>query len=169
MELKPGAREITMLPVEALKPYGRNPRKHPDEQVQAIMRSIEQFGFTNPILVDDDNAILAGHGRLKAALMLGMKEVPVAHIAELTAAERRALIVADNQLAMTATWDIDLLASEIEGISQDGIDPTLLGFTEEEHASIERRGALAEEESVRSPCEITCPSCGHTWKPGDET
>jgi hypothetical protein len=118
--------------VEALIPYAANSRTHSDAQVAQIAASIKEFGWTNPILIDGDNTIIAGHGRLLAARKLGMDEVPAIRIGHLSKAQQRALVIADNQLAMNAGWDMDMLRAEIEGLKLDDFDVDLLGFSDEE-------------------------------------
>src|SRR6187455_77043 len=97
----------------ALIPYARNARTHSDAQVAQIAASIREFGFTNPVLVDGENGIIAGHGRLLAARKLGLATVPVIELAGLSAAQKRAYIIADNKLALNAGWDEDLLRLEV--------------------------------------------------------
>lgn len=126
--------EITYLNPAELKAYGRNARTHEPEQVAQIVRSIERLGFANPVLVDENNEIIAGHGRTLAALELGLNEVPVVVLRGLTATEKKALRLADNQIALTSGWDVDLLASEIAAIHAEDEDFGLdtLGFSDEE-------------------------------------
>lgn len=119
-------------PVSALKPYEKNARTHSAEQVEQLTRSIREFGFTNPLLVDETDRIIAGHGRLQAALALGMSEVPVIILAGLTDAQRRALILADNKIALNSGWDLKLLTEELADLKLDGYDLTLTGFSLEE-------------------------------------
>ena len=118
--------------VEALIPYARNPRTHSDAQVSKIAGSIVEFGWTNPILVDGDNGIIAGHGRLAAARKLGLDVVPVIELAHLTAAQKRALVIADNRLALDAGWDEELLTLELAELSEAGYDLALTGFEDTE-------------------------------------
>jgi ParB-like chromosome segregation protein Spo0J len=118
--------------VEALIPYAANSRTHSDAQVAQIAASIKEFGWTNPILIDGDNTIIAGHGRLLAARKLGMKQVPAIRIGHLSKAQQRALVIADNQLAMNAGWDMDMLKAEIEGLKLEDFDVDLLGFSDDE-------------------------------------
>ena len=99
------AERIELWPVDRLRPYERNPRTHGEDQVAQLAASMVEFGFTNPILVDETNGILAGHGRLMAARQLGLAEVPVVRLEHLSEAQKRAYIIADNQLAATAGWD----------------------------------------------------------------
>src|SRR5262245_23119031 len=107
------ADRIEMWPLSRLVPYDKNPRTHSEEQISQICSSIGQFGFTNPVIVDSDDGILAGHGRFKAALRLGLKEIPVVPLDHLTPEQRKAYIITDNKLAENAGWDMDLLRDEI--------------------------------------------------------
>ena len=102
------AQAIEWRPVEALIPYARNARTHSEAQVALIAGSIREFGFNNPVLVDDESGVIAGHGRLLAARQLGMTQVPVIELGHLSEAQRRAFILADNRLAEQAGWDRDL-------------------------------------------------------------
>jgi ParB-like chromosome segregation protein Spo0J/DNA modification methylase len=123
---------ITQVAVDKLIPYVNNSRKHSDAQVAQIAASIKEFGWTNPILVDGDQGIIAGHGRLMAARKLGMKEVPVIELAHLTDTQRKALIIADNKLAMNAEWDTDLLTIELNELLADNFAMEILGFDADE-------------------------------------
>jgi DNA modification methylase len=114
--------------VEALIPYARNPRTHTDAQVAKIAASIVEFGWTNPVLIDGDNGIVAGHGRLAAARKLGLEEVPVIELAHLTPTQKRAYVIADNRLALDAGWNEELLALELAELSEAGYDLPLIGF-----------------------------------------
>tara|TARA_R110000803_G_scaffold36946_2_gene79564 strand:+ start:620 stop:1393 length:774 start_codon:yes stop_codon:yes gene_type:complete len=114
-----------------LIPYINNSRTHSEQQVQQVAASIKEFGFTNPLLVDEQGGIIAGHGRLLAAQMLGMDEVPTITLKGLTEAQRKAYVIADNQLALNAGWDLDLLKIEIDGLSELDFDVDLLGFDDE--------------------------------------
>lgn len=116
-------------PVGALVPYERNARTHSPEQVAQIAASMREFGFTNPLLVDDQNRVIAGHGRLAAAQSLGLAEVPVIVVAGLTDAQRRALVLADNKLALNAGWDAGTLAEELQALKDDGFEMLLTGFS----------------------------------------
>jgi len=120
--------KITQKKVTELIPYVNNSRTHSDEQVAQIAASIKEFGWTNPILVDGDNGIIAGHGRLMAARKLGHKEVPTIELKDLTETQKRAYIIADNKLALNAGWDNELLMIELEGILADGFELELMGF-----------------------------------------
>jgi DNA modification methylase len=114
--------------VAELVPYARNARTHSEAQVAQIAASIREFGFTNPILVDGDRGIIAGHGRLLAARKLGLTEVPTIELSHLTEAQRRAYILADNRLALSAGWDDDLLRIELGELQAEGFDLSLTGF-----------------------------------------
>ena len=124
--------QIEKRTVESLVPYSNNARTHSDAQVAQIAASIKEFGWTNPILVDGENGIIAGHGRLMAARMLGLDEVPVIELAHLSDAQRRAYILADNKLAENAGWDKQLLKVEIGNLADEDIDLELTGFDADE-------------------------------------
>lgn len=126
------SKNIVQLKTDALIPYVSNARTHSDEQVAQIAASIKEFGFTNPVLVDGSNGIIAGHGRVLAARKLGMTEVPTIELGYLTDAQRRAYILADNKLAMNAGWDDDLLRVELVGLQSDDFDLALIGFSPDE-------------------------------------
>jgi ParB-like chromosome segregation protein Spo0J len=114
--------------VETLIPYARNPRTHTDEQVAKIAASIVEYGWTNPILVDGENGIIAGHGRLAAARKLELTEVPVIELAHLSPTQKRAYVISDNRLALDAGWDDAMLALELAELSEAGYDLALTGF-----------------------------------------
>src|ERR1039458_6770093 len=116
------ARRIEIWLINRLVPYAKNARTHSPEQVAQIAASIVEFGFVNPILVDTNNGIIAGHGRLLAARKLGLAEVPVVGLDHLSETQRRAYILADNKLAMNAGWDEKMLASELRELETDGTD-----------------------------------------------
>src|SRR5690606_36165337 len=123
---------VDYRPAAELIPYARNARTHSDSQVAEIAASIREFGWTNPILVDGENGIIAGHGRLIAARRLGMPEVPVIELAGLTEAQKRALLIADNRLALNAGWDTELLGIELGDLRALGFDLSVTGFGEDE-------------------------------------
>src|SRR6266481_3393361 len=124
----PMAQRIEHWPLDRLIPLARNPRTHSDAQVAQIAASIAAFGFLNPILVDTKAGIIAGHGRLLAARKLGLTHVPVIVLDHLTEAQKRAYVIADNQLALNAGWDEELLTAELAALLQDDFDVNLLGF-----------------------------------------
>jgi DNA modification methylase len=115
-------------PTHSLRPYRGNARTHSPKQIKQIARSIERFGFNNPVLVDDDDQIIAGHGRVEAAKLLNMKTVPTVRLSHLTEAEKKAYILADNRLAEKAGWDNEVLAIELQGLVDLGFDVLLTGF-----------------------------------------
>lgn len=117
---------------KALKPSPNNTREHSPEQVKQIVEAIGQFGFTNPILVDENNAIIAGHGRAMAALQVGLPTVPTIALSGLTETQKRAYMIADNKIALNATWNHDMLAMEIAELQDLDFDMSLIGFTDEE-------------------------------------
>ena len=122
------AKQIILQPIEALIPYARNSRTHSDEQVAQIAASIREFGFTNPVLVDDEGGIVAGHGRVMAARQIGMTAVPTINVGWLSEQQRRAYVIADNQLAMNAGWDESVLAQEVAWLQDHQFNTDLLGF-----------------------------------------
>ena len=128
--------QIEQWQIDRLIPYIRNARTHSDEQIAQVAASIVEFGWTNPILVGADGVIIAGHARLLAARKLQMNEVPVIVLGHLSETQRRALIIADNKLALNAGWDDDMLRVEIESLKEDAFDLELVGFTDEEIEAI---------------------------------
>jgi DNA modification methylase len=124
--------QIELRRVDRLLPFARNSRTHSDEQVGQVAASIREFGWTNPVLVGADDVIIAGHARVLAARRLGMAEVPVIVLGHLSETQRRALVLADNKLALNAGWDESLLRLEIESLQQDGFDLNVAGFSDEE-------------------------------------
>jgi len=133
---------IQPWPTQRLIPFARNPRTHTEEQVAQVAASIAEFGFVNPILVGSDGVMIAGHARLAAARKLGLAEVPVIVLDHLTPAQRRALVIADNRLALGAGWDEELLRLELEALREEDFNLDLLGFGEEELEAL-----LAEPEA----------------------
>lgn len=124
--------EIEYLGLEGLIPYARNSRTHSDEQVAQIAASIKEFGFTNPVLIDGQGSIIAGHGRVMAARRLGLDAVPCIRLSHLTEAQKRAYVIADNKLALNAGWDNEMLALELQELEEMGFDLDLTGFSTEE-------------------------------------
>lgn len=155
--------DIEQKPVSDLIPYASNSRTHSDEQVAQIAASIREFGFNNPVLIDEDGGIIAGHGRVMAARKLGLSEVPTITLAHLTPSQRKAYIIADNKLALNAGWDMDLLAIEMTGLEQEGFDLSLIGFSEMELADI-----FAEKtEGLTDPDEVPETPDNPVTQPGD--
>jgi DNA modification methylase len=121
--------DIVTVPVRSLRPYPGNPRTHSKRQVRQIADSIRRFGFTNPVLIGEDGEIIAGHGRVEAAKLLGLESVPTLRLAHLDAAQRRAYVLADNKLALNAGWDQELLAIELQGLIAVDFDIEITGFS----------------------------------------
>lgn len=124
--------EIVYKSVKELVPYARNSRTHSDEQVAQIMASIKEFGFTNPVLTDGENGIIAGHGRVMAAQRMGLEEVPTIELSHLTEAQKKAYIIADNKLALNSGWDEEMLSIEMQELFDIGYDLDVIGFSPEE-------------------------------------
>jgi len=129
MEAKP---QIEQVAIESLIPYARNSRTHSDEQTAQIAASIREFGFTNPVLIDADGGIIAGHGRVLAARKLKLTEVPCLRLSHLTETQKRAYVIADNKLALNSGWDDEMLALELGELGDLGFDLELTGFTLDE-------------------------------------
>lgn len=153
--------DIQYLPPANLKPYSGNARTHSKKQVRQIADSIQRFGFNNPVLISDNNEIIAGHGRVKAAESLGLTSVPTLRLSHLSAEERRAYILADNKLALNAGWDQQLLAIELEALIDLDFDVTLTGFS---LAEVDLTLDLARESdpASASTAEDQIPRLSHT-------
>jgi hypothetical protein len=123
------AMEVEVMPIANLRPYPRNARTHSRKQIKQIANSIQRFGFTNPVLISDENEIVAGHGRVEAAKLIGYSTVPTLRLAHLNAAERRAYVIADNKLALNAGWDREILAIELQSLIDTDFDVELTGFS----------------------------------------
>jgi ParB-like chromosome segregation protein Spo0J len=152
--------------VSSLIPYARNARTHSDAQVAQLAASIREFGFTSPVVIDEDGGILAGHGRVMALRKLGVEEVPCIEAAGLTQAQRRAYVLADNKLALNAGWDEDLLRVELEELTGLGFDLDLTGFDEAEVDALLAQPDFApgtEEDQGKldelAPKMVVCPHC----------
>jgi DNA modification methylase len=157
---------IEMRPVEALIPYARNAKRHSDTQVAQIAASIREFGWGAPILVDGQNNVIAGHGRLLAARKLGMTEVPVVPMDHLTDTQRRALILADNKIGENAAWDEDLLGLELAELNAAGFNLALAGFTPEEWDAL-IAGDEASKEGLTDENEAPEVETEPVSRPGD--
>ncbi len=158
------------MPVGQLVPYAHNARTHSEDQIAQIAASMAEFGFTNPILIGEDSVIIAGHGRLMAAQRLGLSEVPVIVLAHLNAAQRRALVVADNKIALNAGWDTEILLEQIELIRADGFDIDLVGFSDDELGELlaeieapETAGAIEGEDDIPEPPAEPVSRPGDLW------
>jgi len=153
-----------------LIPYVNNSRTHSDEQVNQVAASIKEFGFTNPVLIDGDNMIIAGHGRVMAAKKLGVDEVPCLILDDLTEAQKKAYVIADNKLALNAGWDDELLRVELEGLDELGFDLDLLGFSDEELNALlepDRVEGLTDEDECPEPPEVPVSVLGDIWQLGN--
>ena len=162
--------QIAWRPLGELIPYARNPRTHSDAQVAQIAASIREFGWTNPVLVDGANGIIAGHGRVLAARKLGLERVPVIELAHMSEAQKRAYVLADNQLALNAGWDEALLRLELADLSELGFDLGLIGFGEGELERLlagEGRTGLTEDDEAPALPEQAITQPGDLWVLGE--
>jgi DNA modification methylase len=162
--------EIAWRPLGDLIPYARNPRTHSDAQVAQIAASIREFGWTNPVLVDGDDGIIAGHGRVLAARKLGLQRVPVIELAHMSEAQKRAYVLADNQLALNAGWDEALLRIELTDLEALGFDLGLIGFGEGELERLlagESRTGLTEDDEAPALPEQAVTRPGDLWVLGE--
>jgi DNA modification methylase len=151
--------------VASLVPYARNSRTHSPQQVDKIAASIREFGFLNPIIVDGENGIIAGHGRVMAAQKLGLADLPVIEASHLTEAQRRAYVIADNRLALDAGWDNDLLKVELQDLDSQGFDLSLTGFETGEIANFlaEPTEGLTDEDAVPEVPAVPVTVEGDVW------
>ncbi len=164
--------QVVRWPVERLIPYIRNARTHSEEQVAQIAASIAEFGWTSPILTGGDGIIIAGHARLQAARKLGMTEVPVIVLDHLNAAQRRALVIADNRLALNAGWDEEMLRVELESLRGDDFNLDLLGFADDEIEALlaepdEAGAGNTDDDAVPEVPETPVTVPGDVWLLGD--
>ena len=143
--------KVEMMGIDKLIPYARNSRTHSDEQVAQVAASIREFGFTNPVLIDSKDSIIAGHGRVLAARKLQLDSVPCIRLDHLTETQKRAYIIADNKLALNSGWDDELLKLELDELKLEGFDLDLTGFSADELL------ALGDEEEIESPSEGEAP------------
>jgi hypothetical protein len=156
---------IAWRPLGELIPYARNPRTHSDAQVAQIAASIREFGWTVPLLVDGESGIIAGHGRVLAARKLGLERVPVIELAHMSEAQKRAYILADNQLALNAGWDDELLRLELADLSELGFDLGLIGFGagELERLLAGSKDGLTEDDAAPALPEQAVSKPGNLW------
>jgi ParB-like chromosome segregation protein Spo0J len=159
--------EIKYLLIDELTPYSRNPRTHSEEQIAQIAKSIREFGFTNPILIDRKQGVIAGHGRLAAAKELGLEKVPCIDLSHLTDEQKRAYVIADNKLALNGGWNEDLLCLELTDLKELGANLELTGFDAMELADIMLGKDVEFKEYDETAADdvqlLTCPKCGHTF------
>ena len=164
--------KIEHVSVDELIPYAKNARTHSDTQVAQIAASMTEFGFVNPILLGEDNIIIAGHGRLMAAKLLGMKNVPTIRLNHLNEAQRRALVIADNKIAENAGWDESLLREELSALEDLDFNIDLLGFNAEELDNLflddaNASGGLTDEDAAPEVPENPVNVPGDIWICGD--
>lgn len=157
--------EYKKAKVSDLIPYARNSRTHSDAQVAKLAASIKEFGFLNPVIVDGDNGIIAGHGRILAAQKLGLEAVPTIEADHLTEAQRRAYVIADNRLALDAGWDDELLRIELGDLDAEGFDLSLTGFDLDEIANLtaEEIEGLTDDDAVPDAPEDPVTVLGDVW------
>ncbi len=158
------------VPIDDLIPYVNNSRTHSDEQVAQVAASINEFGFTNPVLIDESGSIIAGHGRVQAAKKLKMDSVPCITLSGLTEAQKKAYVIADNQLALNAGWDLDTLKLEIDTLKELEFDIDLLGFDDDfldDLLELEEVEGLTDEDEVPEPPEEPVSVLGDIWQLGN--
>ena len=151
--------EVKTVKISELKPHPKNPRVHPDSAIDKLVRSIKEFGWTNPILVSADGYVIAGHARLKAAEKAGIEEVPVIYL-PLEGAKAEAYLIADNRLQEEASWDYEMLANNLNDINAKGLDVQITGFDTsfiDDMSQAYNAYGDALEENQKT---IICPECG---------
>ena len=161
MEIKT-SQHIEQIDLKKLIPYARNSRTHSDIQVSQIAASIREFGFTNPVLITENYDILAGHGRVLAAKKLGMDSVPCIKVDHLNEFQRKAYIIADNQLALNSDWNFDMLSVEIDELNDVKFDVSLLAFTNEQLAEMigsPEEPVEPKEDLIADKKTTICPKC----------
>ena len=156
--------EMQLVPITKLVSYVNNARTHSPEQINKLRSSLREFGFINPVIIDRDYGVIAGHGRILAAKEEGISEVPCVFADHLTEAQKKAYIIADNRMAMDAGWDEELLRVEIESLQAADFDPLLTGFDEKELSKLFDDGIEAEEDNFDVDAELQKPTF---TKPGD--
>lgn len=166
--------KIEQIKLKDLKLYANNNKKHPESQIEVLKRSIDEFGFRNPVLIDKDTEIVAGHGRCIAAKELGLEEVPCIRIEDLSKEQIKALRIMDNKSQEYAEWDFDSLKEEFTDLDVAGYDLDLTGFsfdeivdiTADKKAKVDKSiSQMPKEDRESSPSKLvhTCPSCGHEF------
>ena len=161
--------EMQLVAIQKLVPYINNARTHSPEQIKKLRSSLREFGFINPVIIDRDYGVIAGHGRILAAKEEGIKEVPCVFADHLTEAQKKAYIIADNRMAMDAGWDEELLRVEIEALQGMDFDPLLTGFDEKELAVLFDDGAEAKDDDFDVDEELEKPvfsKTGDVWTLG---
>ena len=170
-----GEQQVEQIPTAELVPYARNSRTHSDEQVAQIAASIREFGFCNPVLIDAEGTIIAGHGRVMAATRMKLETVPCLRLSHLTDAQKRAYVLADNRIALSSGWDEAMLANELSDLHADEFDMALLGFDADELAKLlefeikedeeppESSSSEVDTDSFEMQCK--CPRCQFEFDP----
>ena len=161
--------EMKLVPITKLVPYVNNARTHSPEQINKLRSSLREFGFINPVIIDRDYGVIAGHGRILAAKEEGISEVPCVFADHLTEAQKKAYIIADNRMAMDAGWDEELLRVEIESLQAADFDPLLTGFDEKELSKLFDDGIDAQEDDFDVDAELQKPTftkSGDVWTLG---
>ena len=153
--------EMQLVPIEKLVPYVNNARTHSPEQINKLRSSLREFGFINPVIIDRDYGVIAGHGRILAAKEENIKEVPCVFADHLTEAQKKAYIIADNRMAMDAGWDEELLRVEIEALQAEAFDLALTGFDEKELAALFDDGSDVEDDDFDVDAELENPTITH--------
>ena len=165
-----GAKTVEWLETATLIPYAKNSRTHSEAQVAQIAGSIKEFGFNNPVLIDEDNGIIAGHGRVMAAQKLGLQAVPCIRLAHLSETQRKAYVIADNRLALNAGWDDQMLTVELQELNAESFDLSLLGFEADELNAllnpIKETEGLTDEDAVPEVPEEPKTKPGDIYKLG---
>jgi hypothetical protein len=152
--------EITQKKISEIRPYVNNARIHSVEQIEQIMESIKEFGFTNPLIIDDEDRLIAGHGRLEAAIKLGINEVPCVVLDWLTEEQKKALTIADNKIALNAGWNEELLELEIEELKLEGFNVGIIDLGLKMETFTPNIEPTIRKDTVST---ITCPYCGHSF------
>ena len=161
---KTSVKEFKLVDIDLLVPYANNPRTHSKEQIKKLQSSLREFGFINPLIIDRQYNLLAGHGRLEAAKAEGYKEVPCVFVEDLSEAQKKAYIIADNRMALDAGWDEELLAVELEGLSDLGFDLSFTGFDEKELNDLFKIDTEVEEDDFEiEPPEEPISKRGDIW------
>ena len=162
-------KEMQLVPIEKLVPYVNNARTHSPEQINKLRSSLREFGFINPVIIDRDYGVIAGHGRILAAKEEGIKEIPCVFADHLTEAQKKAYIIADNRMAMDAGWDEELLRVEIEALQAEAFDLSLTGFDEKELADLFQEDSEVEDDDFDVDGELKEPAVtqmGDVWTLG---
>lgn len=162
--------EMELISTEKLIPYVNNSRTHKPEQINKLRASLREYGFINPVLIDRDYNVIAGHGRLQAAKAEGIEEVPCVYVDHLTEAQRKAYVIADNRMAEDAGWDEDMLRAELEALQEMDFDVALTGFDTKELASLFETDSEGEEDDFDVDAELEKPTfskAGDIWHLGN--